>query len=185
MSTAEKNSVSRKVLFAYGVYLMGFVAFAESLFVTNVHLFSFLLSFHLLCISMAFGFAYMYKERIRAAPWRYVFAFGIIFLAVMALLRVSAGNEVFPFAVLVSPLFASVAFAYTYFLKEKIMKSPWKFLFAFVVLFLLLLLPLMGLPALPYRRSFPHASKNVMPTARCVNATDNSSRNHYRSVEVP
>lgn len=172
MSTVNKSSGARKALLVYGVYLMGFLAFSGSLFVPNPHLFYLLLSFHLLCISMTFCFAYMYKERISAAPCRHVFAFGIVFIAVMALLKVSAGNKVFPFAVLVTPLFVSVTFAYVYFFKGKIDRSPCKFLLAFVVLFVLLLLPLMSLP---HRRPIPHAPKHIATTSGSVNATEMSS----------
>lgn len=115
-----------------------------------------------LCVSVTFVFVYDSKERIRNSPLRLITLLILLLVLMLNLYKVFL-EFYFNHVCIVAFAYVGVAFAYTYFFREKISMSPWKYLMAFFLLFLSMAFPLTALPDI---RSYVPSNKQIAAKSR-------------------
>ena len=98
-----------------------------------------------LCVSVTFVFAYDLNEKIKKTPLRFIALLTLLLALMLDQYKVLL-EFYFKYVCVVAFAHVGVAFACTYFFREKISVSPWKYLSVFLVLFLSMALLLLALP---------------------------------------
>lgn len=133
MSGEKKSKGTGEVLRVYVAYWLVCGFFVGSL--ASPEILRALTLYLSIPVCATFLVVYDCKERIKAYPVRFIFVFQILMALMLVPLKAPLGSS-FNYVCIVALCGMSVAFAYTYFIRERISESPWKFLMPFVFLFL-------------------------------------------------
>ena len=143
MSGEKKSKSTGEVLCVYVAYWLAFGLLAGSLACTDA---AGALSLYLsLPVAVTFVFVYDCKDRIKASPLRFMAAF-LLLVALMLLPLKSVLDSNFASFCIVALFCIGITFAYTFCLRERISRSPWKCLLAFILLFLSMTIVIMSFP---------------------------------------
>ena len=143
MSGEKKLRCTGNVFCVYLVYWLAFGLFLGSLACTRIAgALSFYLSF---LVGVTFLFVYDCKDRIKASPLRCMAAF-LLFAAITLVPFKFVFDFYFTYILIVALCCMSVIFAYTFFLRERISRSPWKYLMVFILVFLFITVAITALP---------------------------------------
>jgi hypothetical protein len=143
MPSEKKSKSTGEVLCVYLAYWLAFGLFVGGLACTRiVGVLSFYLS---LLVGVTFLFVYDCKDRIKTSPLRFMAAF-LLLVALMLLPLKSALDSSFTYFSIVALPCIGITFAYTFCLRERISRSPWKYLLAFILLFFSMMIAIMSFP---------------------------------------